>query len=326
MTVRSPLYWDTVNNDMRSMTAAQITDVCERMVYRYSLDPSVILSRVAANGTAGDVLTDTRMQAGAASIGTVTYVNEASTANISQVTPLTFDHVSQTTNGPQTYPSDANLSYPVYWDATAGEVRAMTQQDMIDTFVDEAIGMIASGNGEADTGKKGGSYTISTSNSLAGATLVSADPIFTDTRADTTLLTSTGIPESLDQPIDINNYYLHRFDGDATAGAIIPLAIDITGGVTDLRAPPAATWDNFLGGFVKYAAESEAGYQLSYFVKAPDGSGTLSGSAMVDTRLNGASATGYTTRFVGADDYRSQEFPNGVATTISTYGLYVTRT
>jgi hypothetical protein len=325
MTVRSPLYWDTVNNDMRSMTTAQVTDVCERMVYQYSLDPSVILSRVATGGNAGDVLTDTRMQAGAASIGTVTYVAEAATADISQVS-LTYDHVNQTTNGPQAYPSDANLSYPVYWDATAGEIKAMTQQDMIDTFVDEAIGMIASGNGETDTGKKGGSYTISTSNSLAGATLVSADPIFIDTRADTTLFTSAGIPESLDQPIDINNYYLHRFNGDATAGAIIPLAIDITGGVTDLRAPPAATWDNFLGGFVKYAAESEAGYQLSYFLKAPDGSGTLCGSAIADTRLNGTSATGYTTRFVGVDDYRSQEFPNGVATTISTYGLYVTRT
>ena len=324
MTVRSPLYWDTVNNDMRSMTAAQITEVCERMIYQYSLDPSVILSRVASLGDAGDTLTDTRMQAGAASIGTTTYATEAATADISQV-DTTYDHVSQTTNGPVNYPSDANLSFPVYWDGTSGEIRAMTQQDMIDTFVDEAVGLLAAGNTEASTTKKGGSYTISTSNSLAGATLVSADPIFLDTRADTTLYTSAGIPESLDQPETINSYYLHKFDGDATAGATIPLAIDITGGVTDLRAPPAATWDNFLSGFIRKAVESEAGYQLSYYIKVSDGTGELSGTAIVDTKLSGSSATGYTTRFVGADDYRSQEFPNGVATTITTYGLYVTR-
>jgi hypothetical protein len=43
---------------------------------------------------------------------------------------------------------------------------------------------------------------------------------------------------------------------------------------------------------------------------------------MVDTRLNGAGD--YQTLQV-SDDYRSQEFPNGSAATISTYNLRITK-
>ena len=44
---------------------------------------------------------------------------------------------------------------------------------------------------------------------------------------------------------------------------------------------------------------------------------------MVDTRLDGAG--NYQTRFVDANDYRTQEFPNGTAQTISTYFLRILR-
>ena len=43
---------------------------------------------------------------------------------------------------------------------------------------------------------------------------------------------------------------------------------------------------------------------------------------MVDTRLDGAG--NYQTRQVG-DDYRSQEFPNGSAATVSTYNLRINK-
>ena len=46
---------------------------------------------------------------------------------------------------------------------------------------------------------------------------------------------------------------------------------------------------------------------------------------MVDTKLNGAG--NYQQEYVNAtDDYRSQEFPNGSAVTISTYNLRITKT
>jgi hypothetical protein len=329
MAVRVPLYWDATNEEVREMTTAQITGVVQRMVYQYSLSPSVSVERIAAAGSM-DAMDDTRMQAGAASSGTAAYVNEAGTADISQVT-VSYDHLNLTTNGPADYPVDANRSYPVYWDSTAGEIRAMTQQDMLDTFVDPAIDYLVAGNSEATTTNKGGSFFISTSNAVTGATLVDASPVYIDTRADAAAYTSAGIPETLDQPTTINSYYLHRYDGDAAAGATVPLCIDTTGGLSDLRTVPDALWDDYLGTFVRKAAEVEVGYRVVYAVATNDSAlatGTtaeLCGSLMVDTRLNGSSATGYTTRFVNADDYRSQEFPNGTATTITSYGLYVVR-
>ena len=45
---------------------------------------------------------------------------------------------------------------------------------------------------------------------------------------------------------------------------------------------------------------------------------------MVDTRLDGAG--NYQQRFVNADDYRAQEFPNGTAQTINDWRLRVTQT
>ena len=63
-----------------------------------------------------------------------------------------------------------------------------------------------------------------------------------------------------------------------------------------------------------YAAEDSGGHKLSYNI---NGSGNARGTAIVDTRLNGSG--NYQTRFVGLDDYRAQEFPNGSAATINTW-------
>ena len=44
---------------------------------------------------------------------------------------------------------------------------------------------------------------------------------------------------------------------------------------------------------------------------------------MTDTRLNGSGNR--QTRFVNANDYRAQEFPNGSATTIATHNLKIAK-
>jgi hypothetical protein len=49
--------------------------------------------------------------------------------------------------------------------------------------------------------------------------------------------------------------------------------------------------------------------------------GTLLGTAITDTRLNGDGA--HTTHEATADDYRAAEFPDGTAETISTWYLRV---
>ena len=61
-------------------------------------------------------------------------------------------------------------------------------------------------------------------------------------------------------------------------------------------------------------AEDSGGHKLSYNI---NGSGNSRGTAIVDTRLNGAG--NYQTLQVDTNDYRAQEFPNGSAATIGTW-------
>jgi hypothetical protein len=104
--------------------------------------------------------------------------------------------------------------------------------------------------------------------------------------------------------------------------------INITGGVTDLQTYSDTDWDFILSEYIRYATENETGQQINfeiYEVGSEPAGANLCGTAIVDTTLDGSSASGYTTRLVNANDYRTQEFPNGVPTTIKSYGLYVTK-
>ena len=66
------------------------------------------------------------------------------------------------------------------------------------------------------------------------------------------------------------------------------------------------------------ALASTDGYTLRYSLGTSSANFTK-GSGMADTRLDGSG--NYQTRFVNADDYRAQEFPNGSPQTINTYYL-----
>ena len=52
-----------------------------------------------------------------------------------------------------------------------------------------------------------------------------------------------------------------------------------------------------------------------------NGSGNSRGTAMTDTKLDGSGTA--TNRFVSGDDYRSQRFPDGSSSTISTYNFKI---
>ena len=53
---------------------------------------------------------------------------------------------------------------------------------------------------------------MGTATTLSNCTLVSSNPIFTDTRADVSAYGSGDIPETQDQPTTIQNYYLFKID------------------------------------------------------------------------------------------------------------------
>ena len=166
-----------------------------------------------------------------------------------------------------------------------------------------------------------GTYTVTDSSSAAtNYTVVDgSNPIFTDTRADTSAYSADGIPETLDQPSTITNYYLHRRNAATSTPSVFPVLIDSG---NNLQSMSNSTVDSVLGAWLRYwAAASDNGYKIAYTIATSGG--TTRGTAMVDTRLDGAG--NYQTRQVG-DDYRSQEFPNGSAGTITTYNLRIAKT
>jgi hypothetical protein len=75
-----------------------------------------------------------------------------------------------------------------------------------------------------------------------------------------------------------------------------------------------------IGNWIRYDAANTGGQKIVYTMATSGGN--TRGSGIVDTRLNGNG--NYQTRQVG-DDYRSQEFPDGSAATITTYALRIVK-
>jgi len=310
MAVRTPLKNDSGN--IKEMSSAEVDQIVDQIVYQYSLNPSVALSVVGSGGNLS-AITDTRLQAGAASTSATSFPTEATTAEPSTVT-VSYDRLNST-NASITPTTDTGKTWPVYY-TSGGHIQAMSLQDVKDTFLHPAIDLLTAAT---TTTQQAGTYTVSTSTSLAGATNVSLTPIYSDTRADTTLYTAGGISETLDQPTTITSYYLHRIDGSDTSYTV-PFYINAS---NHLQEFDTAAFESLLQGWIRYtSASSTDGYSISYSI-GTSGSGNTRGTAIVDTKLNGSG--NYQTRFVNADDYRAQEFPDGTPTTISTYNLYINK-
>ena len=308
MAVRTPLINDSGN--IKEMTSTQVDEIVDQVVYQYSLIPGVTLSVVGSGGNLS-AISDTRLQAGAASTSATAFPNEATTAEPSTVT-VNYQRLNSA-NASLTPTADTGKTWPVYYNSS-GQIQAMSLTDVKDTFLHPAIDLLTSGS---TTTQQAGTYTIATSTSLAGATNVSGTPIFSDTRADTSAYTAGGIGETLDQPTTITNYYLHQIDGSNTSYTA-PFFINAS---NHLQEFDTTTFNSLLQEWIRYtAASSTDGYAISYSL-GTSGSGNTRGSGIVDTKLNGSG--NYQQRFVNADDYRAQEFPNGTPTTINTYNLRI---
>jgi hypothetical protein len=310
MAVRKPLYY--TGGNLREMTTAMVAEVVAATVYQYSLDPGVTLSGVPSSGPLA-AITDTRLQAGAVGNDVTNFDTEAETANVSTVT-VTYDKISHA-NASVTPTADSVKLWPVYAEGTgsATKIRAMTLADIKDTFLHPAIDLLTAAT---TTTAQAGTYHISTQTSVTGSTLVSSTAIFTDTRANAGAYSADGIGETLDQPTTITNYYLHRVDG-ASPTYTEPYFIDSN---NDIKEYTASAFNTLIQGWIRYtAASSSDGYAISYNIGA-SGSGNNRGSGIVDTKLNGST---YATLNPSTDDYRSQEFPSGSATTIATYFLRI---
>ena len=308
MAIRAPLYYSAGN--LKEMTSAEVNEIISQSIYQYSLAPSVSLSVVGSGGNIGSI-TDTRQQAGAMSTHNSSFPAESTTNEPSTVT-ITYDKITKTTNSGSA-PTDSGKTWPCYRTAS-NNIQAMSLQDVKDTFFHPAIDLLVSASLGTD---QGGTYHINTSNSVAGSTLVDATPIFVNTQADTSAYSAGTIGDhDLDNPTTIQNYYLHKLDGN-NQSTKTPLYVTAA---NDLREYVTADFNTLIGNALKHTAGSSAdGYKITYSYST----GTNRGSGMADTILTGSGD--YQTRQVGGDYYRAQEFPNGSANTANTWFLKINK-
>lgn len=317
MTARNPLYWD--GSDLKEMSSSMITEIVNRCVYLYGSNPSVTLTQVSNNGSLSSI-TDTRKMAGQYSTsegdgtsgddGAAEYPSEGTTQE-PQTKTVTYDKINQTTASISTPTDTNNKLYPIYYDGS-GSIQAMNSTDVFDTFITTAIGLLVDGS------DRDGTFRIHTSTSLSGHTLISSTPVFSDTRANTGAYSDSTIGDhALDNPFTVTNYYLFRTNQGSAPSFTAPLQIDNN---NDLQEYTTTNFDAMLLAEIRHHTVNTTGSRISYNI---NGSGNNRGSAMVNTILNGSG--NYQTRFVGSNDYRAQEFPNGTAVTANTYRLRIHR-
>ena len=309
MAVRTPLYNNSGN--IQEMSATQIQQIKDFCTLKFFTGNPVELQVDVGNGTIGSI-SDTRLQAGAASTSATAFPSEATTAEPSVVT-VTQNNIRQVLATTPTLTNDTGNLYPVYYDSQ-NNIQAMNLQDMKDTFIHPVIDTLASTD---NTSAQAGTYFISTSSTAADSVkqVVSATPVYTDTRADTSAYTAGGIGETLDQPTNITQYYLHK-NIRTSETLTYPLKIRND---NDLQVYPNSDFDAMIENLMVYTAlASTDGYTIRYELGTST-SNYSKGTGIADTRLNGSG--NYQTRFVNADDYRAQEFPDGTPTTINTYYL-----
>ena len=314
MTARSPLWYNSGN--LQEMTADEIVEWQAAAIFVYASGPTAVLT--VSDSSAGDLaaMSDTRKQAGvASSISNYAFVPESITSEPTTVT-VSYDRVDNTyTTSGIGQTADGGITMPVYYDGSGGIV-AMNLTDFKDTFVEPAIDLMIAGTESNNTG---GTYTVTTSSTAAtGYTNVSTTAIFTDTRADTSLYTAAGIPETLDQPETITQYYLHRRDGADSTPSRNLLLIDSD---SNLIEGVTSTMKNLIGNWIRFDTANTSGQKIVYTMATSGGA--TRGTAIVDTRLNGDG--NYQTRLVNQDHYRSQEFPDGSPETITTYNLRIAK-
>jgi len=307
MAARRPLYY--VGGNLREMSSAMIDEVVAQVSYQYSLNPSVTLSVDTVNVSPNiGSIDDTRLIAGTTSSNATTWPDPPNTSTKT----ISISRTAQTiaSVSPATVPS--GFTRPMYWNGSALQV--MTDQDIKDTFIYPAVLNLTS----ASTGTaQGGTYRIHTDTTLAGHTLVSANPVYEDTRADAALYNT--VDETLDQPTTIQNYYLMRIDG-AESSYTRPIC-NVTAS-DNFQTFVKTDFDTMLQEYIRYAVTNEAGYQITYNIGAT-GSGQIRGSGMTDTKLDSQVTRQNTASQADPNDYRAQDVPAGSPQTIATYYLRI---
>ena len=305
MVARTPLKLDGSNN-LIEMSTTDINNIKSQVRYLYGTDPSVDLSRVASNGNLGSI-SDTRLQAGASTTDVTNFDDETETPDVTTVT-VDIARISQANEDTTETADTDNVAFPIWNDN--GNVRSMTLTEFYETFIYDSITTLSDGSDQP------GTYRIHSANSLSGHTLISTDPVYTDTRANPDNYTADGIPETQDQtPTIVNNYYLFRTDAGSAVSYSKP--VFIRNADKNLQEYTTANFDAIMKNCIRHVASEVTGKRIRYRL---NGAGNTRGTGMANTILVNSTYEQY---LAGVDDYRSQEFPSGTEITTNTHYLKI---
>ena len=299
MAFRRPVKYDSYGN-IKEFSDADIEEARNRLARRYISEANVYLYYVSSGGNLGTI-TDSRLKSGSYHSSGTAFIPESQTSE-PVVVSVGYSRASQSVN---TISAPNVDNFPVYYNGSGG-LRKMSLQDVYDTFSYTALTRV----------KDSQPFKISTASSVASYT--QQGQVFYDTRANVGAYTAAGIEETHDQPTTVGTYYLHKRNTLTTGSPpqMIRFSTLNNGSLQEYSAVENTDQD-YIFQTVKHLASSVTGYRLRW---SWNGSGSSQGSTISDTRLNGSG--NYQTLQVG-DDYRSQEFPNGSAYTVSNYNLRV---
>lgn len=335
MTVRAPLYMVAPAGEpfkqIYPFTPSGVDAINDLAGFAFAIDPN---PSIEIGGTNGDLIAnqpfvDTWWSAGAGTTDVTNYDTAAETPNVFKVTDnynnvrVVYDAVTLPTGDTN------NTQYPLYLYSPAGPVgddwvdagfRAMSNQDFIDTFV---LPVLDSFGGGGQTLQKSGTYYMTTSAAPANATIIGTAAL--NQQANPAAYAAASIPETPTQNNTVTTYRIAKVDYPSTAselweGAAAPLLYDLPlyfdAGTESIKQHTPATWAALLNPFLRfYLGGGSSAHTLSYNIDGADG--VTSGTIYTDTGITTAGST-YNTRFVNANDYRTQEFPTGTATVQST--------
>ena len=333
MTVRRALVTKS-DEAIKEYTDSDRDQIHKRIARCYADNPSVFLSVVGSGGNVTPAMSDTRYRSGTAARstgnqnstndGAAEFPSEAQTGEPQRITVNTYDKITQTRSDPGGHPSYYDWAQkPVYMEHD-NSIREMSFQDVMDTFIDPVVDQIQTSNTDP---RAGGTFFISTSTSHTNCSDLGI--VFTDTRTDTASFSasSIGTPGTVQQgtAITVNNFRLFKNNGVLETYRL-PLVIDKTSNGRNnpagLREMTQNEFHQLFCGLIRAQIYNGGGHTLEYNI---NGIGTAKGTSMTNSELTGVTGN-YQTRFVGTDDYRAQEFPNGTVAVVDTWTLRLNRT
>jgi len=303
-----PLMLDEQTGDLTEMTASQKAAIRGWAGELYRSNPSVLLDwgGVFAGSTSLGYIEDTFYTYGAYSVTNVSFVNPQDPRLLTRRFEnlyQSFDSVSP----PQASPT----TYPVYY--LNNELRSMTFQDMIDTFIFKALDNVRSTVYRIHAGTTLNGYDLWP---LTGQGSDLELEVFEDSYADVSAYADSAlVPPYTGANRVLFGQVWYFFQGLADfSGRTLytPAVIDASGNPTPQNPN---TWETILLELCRYAAVNTTGCRIRY---SWNGTGVSCG-ACTDSRLSPLQIR--TKERLNNDNYYSQDYPDGTVQIVQTHTL-----